>query len=90
MMMRRMPAIFSIVVLLFAALQLWPLVLPKAIDTDGDGLDDQLEARLGTDPNKKDTDGDGLQDGWEVFSAVPAFAGPAGNSTAIAIPGANP
>jgi len=31
-------------------------------DSDGDGLTDLVEARLGTDPNKKDTDGDGLSD----------------------------
>jgi outer membrane protein assembly factor BamB len=31
-------------------------------DSDGDGLTDLVEARLGTDPNKADTDGDGLFD----------------------------
>jgi len=31
-------------------------------DTDGDGLTDQVETRLGTDPAKADTDGDGLPD----------------------------
>lgn len=31
-------------------------------DTDGDGLTDLVEARLGTDPAKNDTDGDGLPD----------------------------
>lgn len=31
-------------------------------DTDGDGLTDLAEARLGTDPKKADTDGDGLRD----------------------------
>ncbi len=31
-------------------------------DTDGDGLTDLVEARLGTNPNKADTDGDGLSD----------------------------
>jgi hypothetical protein len=35
-------------------------------DTDGDGLTDQEEAVLGTDPTKKDTDGDGLTDYEEV------------------------
>ena len=38
--------------------------LPK--DSDGDGLTDEEEARLGTDPFKADTDGDGLTDGEEV------------------------
>ncbi len=31
-------------------------------DTDGDGLTDIVEARLGTDPTKADTDGDGMPD----------------------------
>ncbi|BDU49776.1 glycosyl hydrolase family 18 protein [Haliovirga abyssi] len=31
-------------------------------DTDGDGLSDNIEAKLGTDPKKKDTDGDGYTD----------------------------
>ncbi len=35
-------------------------------DSDGDGLDDELEADLGTDPYDPDTDGDGLWDGLEV------------------------
>ena len=38
--------------------------LPK--DSDGDGLTDEEEAKLGTDPFNKDTDGDGLTDGEEV------------------------
>lgn len=32
------------------------------VDSDGDGLTDILEARLGTNPNNPDTDGDGLPD----------------------------
>ncbi len=35
-------------------------------DTDGDGLTDDEEAALGTDPTDVDTDGDGVQDGGEV------------------------
>jgi len=35
-------------------------------DTDGDGLPDAQEARLGTNPNVADTDGDGMPDGWEI------------------------
>lgn len=34
----------------------------KDVDTDGDGLFDEQEAVLGTDPEKADTDGDGLND----------------------------
>lgn len=36
------------------------------VDTDGDGLTDDEERELGTDPNNPDTDGDGLSDGDEV------------------------
>ena len=36
------------------------------IDTDGDGLSDEAEAELGTDPAVSDTDGDGLDDGRET------------------------
>ncbi len=35
-------------------------------DADGDGLEDDEEQALRTDPNNLDTDGDGLLDGWEV------------------------
>lgn len=37
------------------------------IDTDGDGLTDDYEMQIGTDPNNPDTDGDGLTDGDEVL-----------------------
>ena len=36
-------------------------------DTDGDGLTNDQEAEIGSDPNDPDTDGDGLIDGEEVF-----------------------
>jgi hypothetical protein len=36
------------------------------LDTDGDGLTDEQELALGTNPNKADTDDDGLSDGAEV------------------------
>jgi hypothetical protein len=35
-------------------------------DSDGDGLSDEEEAQLGTDPHNADSDGDGLNDGEEV------------------------
>ncbi len=41
-------------------------VVASDVDTDGDGLSDAEEARLGTNPRLKDTDGDGLTDGEEV------------------------
>ena len=37
-----------------------------AIDTDGDGLSDELEMRLGSNPNDKDSDDDGVLDGDEA------------------------
>ncbi len=39
----------------------------EPIDTDGDGLDDNREFDLGTDPNNWDSDGDELGDGDEVI-----------------------
>jgi len=36
------------------------------IDTDGDGVSDQLEIALGTNPNNVDTDGDGIPDNIEL------------------------
>ena len=39
---------------------------PGPFDSDGDGLDDQQEVLLGTDPSNPDTDGDTLSDGFEV------------------------
>ena len=40
--------------------------IPKSIDSDGDGLSDDQELLLGTDPLNPDTDGDGYPDGLEV------------------------
>jgi hypothetical protein len=37
-----------------------------AFDSDGDGLLDDMEKRLGTNPNMKDTDGDGVDDNVEL------------------------
>jgi hypothetical protein len=39
-----------------------------AIDSDEDGVTDEEERRLGTDPGKWDTDGDSITDGSEVHS----------------------
>ncbi|RKI74055.1 cell envelope biogenesis protein OmpA, partial [Corallococcus sp. AB049A] len=40
--------------------------LGNPVDTDKDGLTDDEELALGTDPNNPDTDGDGIPDGIEV------------------------
>ncbi len=39
-------------------------------DTDGDGLPDAKEVKLGTDPTVADTDGDGYSDGEEVSAGT--------------------
>ena len=40
--------------------------LPLSIDSDQDGLSDEIEEKLATNPFQKDTDGDGYSDGVEV------------------------
>ena len=51
-----------------AIFQQTQIALPGSgqMDTDGDGLINDDEFKLGTDPLKADTDGDGLSDGQEV------------------------
>ena len=50
-----------------------------AADSDRDGLTDEEELALGTDPNNPDTDGDGFSDGVEVhFSKLGANFNPLG------------
>lgn len=39
-----------------------------AMDADNDGISDDIEARLGTDPKKPDTDGDGYSDLEEILA----------------------
>ena len=43
------------------------ILFGEPIDTDGDGLDQNRESQLSTDPNNWDTDGDELSDGDEVI-----------------------
>ncbi len=43
------------------------VILPIAVDNDGDDLNNEREREFGTDPNNPDTDGDGIADGVEVF-----------------------
>ena len=45
-----------------------PVGKPPLIDSDADGLDDELEAELGTDPYAADTDGDGYDDSAELLA----------------------
>ena len=45
--------------------------MPEMIDSDGDGISDQLEmTQYGTDPQNSDTDGDGLDAGWEIQNGL--------------------
>jgi hypothetical protein len=39
-------------------------------DADEDGLDDEMEAMLGTNPNDADTDGDGWDDLTEIIQGT--------------------
>lgn len=43
----------------------------EVLDTDGDGVSDDEEKRIGTDPSKCDTDVDGLSDGVELEKIQP-------------------
>ncbi len=45
-----------------------PIGKPAVVDSDADGLDDDLEADLGTDPYAADTDGDGYDDTEELLA----------------------
>ena len=45
-----------------------PMGTTQVADSDGDGLTDDEETTLGTDPKKTDTDGDGIPDNQEVGS----------------------
>ena len=53
----------------FVHIEEWSLIGVAAggeVDSDGDGLNDEFEQSIGTDPFLADTDGDGVPDGTEV------------------------
>lgn len=47
----------------------------EIIDTDSDTLSDELEQKLGTDPNNSDSDGDNYPDGIEVANGFNPLVG---------------
>ena len=47
-------------------------------DSDGDGLSDAEEIRLGMNPNDPDSDSDGLIDGWEIVNGTNPLVDDAG------------
>ena len=49
-----------------SAQQSWSITVTEVQDSDNDGLTDDEEILLGTDPNDSDSDNDGLLDGEEV------------------------
>ena len=58
-------------------------------DTDGDGLTDEWEKWLGTDPNQKDSDGDGIDDKTAyLLGAAPGEKMPAAASLLLGTDGA--
>ncbi len=62
-----------------------PVFLPSlAPDSDDDGLPDDIEFALGTNPNKADTDGDGVDDFIAVLQGVDPLGGKAAVTGVIA------
>lgn len=57
-------------------------VLLPTQDSDGDGLTNQQEITLGTNPLNIDTDGDGMPDGWEVNFGTNPLVNDANNMSA--------
>ena len=47
-----------------------PAILGTGTDTDKDGLSDEMEATIGSDPNKADSNGDGVNDGDTVKAGL--------------------
>jgi outer membrane protein OmpA-like peptidoglycan-associated protein len=61
-----MMMIFGVATLQYGCSSTDKAVQEQPVDTDNDGLTDDQEADIGTDPNAADTDNDGLTDGEEV------------------------
>lgn len=57
---------------------------PSAIDSDQDGITDETESKLGTNPFNADTDGDGYSDNTELQSGFsPTVPAPTQNPAAV-------
>lgn len=73
----------GLVFLIFGFIVFWSLPAAQAdqidfgggVDSDKDGLQDELEAKYGTDPQKYDTDGDSYNDGEEISHGYNPLAG---------------
>ena len=53
-------------------------------DSDGDGVTDLVEERIGTDPHNADTDGDGIDDGKDGLPQVALSGAPSRESEVLA------
>lgn len=63
-------------VYILAARRVDPAIVGKGVDTDEDGLSDEQETVLGSDPENADTNGNGSLDGNEVLAGLnPASSG---------------
>ncbi|MFA6547616.1 MAG: L,D-transpeptidase family protein [Candidatus Magasanikbacteria bacterium] len=69
--MKKLVLLF-LVVCLFSANK---VLAVGVVDSDGDGLNDELELKLGTDVQNPDSDGDGFKDGEEVFNGYNPLVG---------------
>ena len=65
-----------------------PIRVMTARDTDGDGLLDAEEGRLGTDPSNADTNGDGVSDYNHIYTffTSPVVSVPSTRTTPVPVP----